>query len=614
MTFTNKDTTLSTMAETHSQTSQTETQQGTKRDHDSFSELEKLETPFTADSQFVRGFETQAMEGVEVRSQEHHTVEDSDNVLQSNHPRPAVNVEESGKVKEASNQPTAPAEELIYGKPVATKLDTECQSQSSIPTPSVDCKTEGNPLQPSSRRSSSASLTDVASATPSLRGSPPPSTATPAPSAFAALDGNGPPPKKQRIREKLTFAEKEAKRIEKEFLEQERAAEKARKDAERESKRKKIELEREEKRIALEAAKEERRRIEMEREEKRVALEAAKEERRRKKEEEKKAKEEEKQRAEEEKRKKERSQKTLGSFFAIPAPTVRQKSIEGRSSMSPAPTNTPLAAPTTSPGASSPTKKQVSAYDKLFPAFFVQQNVTVAPINRFERDEEASEALQNIIDSYLLEGQSSEYHLSFNAVDLFHLSGITNIPRGRRLMTVRDIMTEFSGNPSRPIDLTSDSQNTQIKKTVDLLRRIPMKSLKFQQDVRPAYIGTFTTQPLHGLQRLARNPLRKDHPTTDYDYDSEAEWVEDEDAEDLESDGEEEDVEMVDAGEDLEGFLDDEGDETALARRHPLQATAEEPVSSGLCWEDNHKRNTNVKMMPYRMEFILGKLHTCTKE
>jgi chromatin assembly factor 1 subunit A len=111
--------------------------------------------------------------------------------------------------------------------------------------------------------------------------------------------------------------------------------------------------------------------------------------------------------------------------------------------------------------------------------------------------------------------------------------------------------------------------------------------------------------PLNGISRLARNPLRRDLPNTNYDYDSEAEWVEDEDAEDLNSEGEEEDVEMGEDAEEMDGFLDDEGDEMANSKRLVLQGDLE-PVSTGLCWEDHHKRSTNVKMMPYRMEIILG--------
>jgi chromatin assembly factor 1 subunit A len=493
------------------------------------------------------------------------------------------------------------------------KQDPDLDSgESSMPTPPVSVGT--NKVDPSPARSRSASLTDAGSATPSLRGgSPMPGLemtrsgqqrigGSPSPSAFAALNGNGtaPPPAKKP---KLSFAEREAekemKRIQKEIKDRERAEEKARKeqerqaqaedkarrDAEREAEKKKKEAEREQKRISQEAEK------------------AAKEEKRRRKEEEK----AEKQRAEEAKRKKDGTQLSLGSFFNIPASTAARRSSVDRRSESPAPPSM-LAVGVASPAASTPSKKpEQTPYEKMFLDFFVMKEVTMAPINRFERDEEASESLQSMIDSYIVGNRSPGRQRQFDAVNLFHLSGYEKV-RGKRCMPVREIMAEMSGKSTRPIDLTTDSQNTQIRRTNDLLRRIPLKFLKFQEDVRPPYRGTYTSRPINGIAKLARNPLRRDLPDTNYDYDSEAEWVEDEDAEDLNSEGDE-DEDLGEDGEDMEGFLDDEDDETTHSKRLVLQGDLE-PVSTGLCWEDQRKRNTNVKMMPYRMEIILGKLLT----
>ena len=243
--------------------------------------------------------------------------------------------------------------------------------------------------------------------------------------------------------------------------------------------------------------------------------------------------------------------------------------------------------------------------EKAFPDFFMYDNVTMAPINRFERDEEASASLDRMVDSYILGNRSPNRQRVFDAASLFHLSGHGNVTRGKRFLPVKEIMANFSGESSRPIDLTTDSQNTQIKRTKDLLGRIPLKFLKFHEDVRPPYRGTYTSRPVNGMAKLARNPLRRDLPDMNYDYDSEAEWVEDEDAEDLNSEGDE-DEDLGEDGEDMDGFLDDENDETANSKRLVLQGDLE-PISTGLCWEDPRKRNTNVKLMPYRMEIILGK-------
>ncbi|KAF4628648.1 hypothetical protein G7Y89_g9505 [Cudoniella acicularis] len=450
------------------------------------------------------------------------------------------------------------------------------------------------PRDPSPARSNSGSLSDLGPTTPSCGDSlmvtsvAPENSANNSPSAFAAL-GTAPPPTKKT---KLTFQEREMKRIQKEIKEQERAEERAKKEAERQAYA--------EEKARRDAEKEaERKRKEAEKEEKRLAQEAekaAREEKRRQK-------EERKQKEDEAKRKKERSQAKLSNFFTPKPTTGRAGSVDSRerSSMSPAPSNPSLVAASTTVS-NTPNKPQKTEYEKTFPDFFIHKDVTVAANNRFERDEEGTEAIQNTLDSYVLGNRSPSRQHPFDATFLFHLPS-HDVPRGIRCMPVREIMAEFRGGSSRPIDLTTDSQNSHIKKMQDLLRKVPFKILQFREDVRPPYRGTYTSRPVSGMAKLARNPLRRDLPNTNYDYDSEAEWVEDEDAEDCNSDGEEEeDIEDTD---EMDGFLDDENDDTANSRRMVLQGDLE-PVSTGLCWEDRRKRNTNVKMMPYRMEIIIG--------
>jgi chromatin assembly factor 1 subunit A len=520
-----------------------------KRDHDSFEELADLEEPCSVPSDF--------------------------------------------DIMDKDSQP----DRVVKGE---MEVEVESSAAESLPTPPVSI---GTKRDPSPARSSTGSLTDAGSVTPPRGQSPllnPPgsstnlnlnmnmtdTTANANANAFAALNGNAEPPKKKP---KLSFAEKEARRIEKLFRDQAKAEEKARKEAERAALA--------EEKARKEAEKEaERKKKEVEREEKRIAGEA-----------EKAAKEEKRRRKEEEKRKKERSQLKLGNYFNIPAtPRERGNSVEsrGRSSMSPAPSSALAVASPAPAAATTPSKPEQTPYEKLFPEFFVKHEVTLAPFSRFERDEEALEAIQKSIDGYILGNRSPGRQRPFEPNALFHLSDL--VPRGKRLRPIREIMTEYySGHASKPIDLTTDSQNSQIKRTGDLLRKIPMKLLQFQEDVRPPYRGTYTSRPVTGMTKLARNPMRRDLPDTNYDYDSEAEWQEDEDAEDLKSEGDEE--EEADDDEDMEGFLDDENDETANSRRLVLQGDLE-PISTGLCWEDRKKRNTNVKMMAYRMEIILGKI------
>ncbi|KAM3068878.1 hypothetical protein ACMFMG_004052 [Clarireedia jacksonii] len=480
-----------------------------------------------------------------------------------------VDPAEAAKLETSGSQPNSP---------LPSKEPT--MDPASLPTPPVSI--QSNKRAPSPARSTTSTLSELDSSIESLRGDSPL-----AGTAFAALKGDGskaPPPKKP----KLSFAEKEAKKIEKQFKDQEKARERERKESEKQAQL-------EEKRRRDKEKDEEKKRKDAERE----AERAAKEEKKRIKDAEKREKEEKKQRIEEEKKKKAASQKTLSSFFGTPASA---KSSRERTSASPAPGSASGSA-SANAVQTTPIKKEISPYEKMFPSFFIQNSVTLAPINRFSRDEEASEILQAKIDEYLSGSRSPERKRQFNATELFHLMGSDLLPRGKSCVSVREIMADLYGDPSKPIDLTTDSQNMQIKRTKDMLKRIPIKFLKFQEDVRPPYQGTYTKTPVNGMARLARNPMRRDLPKTDYDYDSEAEWIEDEDAEDLNSEGEE-DEEGPDDAEDMDGFLDDENDDLTHSRRMVIQGDLE-PVSTGLCWEDRKKRSTNVKMMAYRMEFIL---------
>lgn len=480
--------------------------------------------------------------------------------------------------------------------------DQETQQKSiettSEPRPSNNSSSKTK-RHPSPTRSSSE-LTDAGPTTPPRDQSEalPSSAAISTSSAFVMLNASGgnsvatPATKKQ----KLTFQEKELRKINRDIKEKERAEEKARREVEtqaraeekarKEADRKKKEEEREAKRVALEAEK------------------AAKEERRRKK-------EEEKHKAEEEKRKKERSQLKLGSFFIQKPARAGTPDSLGRTSMSPAPGQSDLeGSSATTLSASTPIKNEGLYYEKLFPSFFVKDGVTLAPTNRWERDEQATESSLKMIDAHLGGKKHMNLEREFNAAALFHLPSDDHTPRGIRYLPVREIMARFrAGNPSRPIDLTTESQNTQIKRTGDLLRKIPLKFLKFQEDVRPPYKGTYTNRPISGMSKLARNPMMRDLPDKNYDYDSEAEWIEDEDedGEDLKSDGDE-DEELNDDADDMDGFLDDEADDLANSRRRFVVQEDLEPISSGLCWEDRSKRTTNAKMMKYRMEMIKGEL------
>jgi chromatin assembly factor 1 subunit A len=229
----------------------------------------------------------------------------------------------------------------------------------------------------------------------------------------------------------------------------------------------------------------------------------------------------------------------------------------------------------------------------------------VAPITRFDRDERASEASHDMLDSYLHGQRSPGKRRPFDATSLFNLPNYDPRPRGKKITPVKEIMSQILGIKKQPIDLTTDSQIILMWHTRDLLKKIPYKILSFAEDVRPPYKGTYSGQPMSGMRRLARNPLRRDLPKVDYDNDSEAEWEDegDEGGEDIESEGEEEEN-MSEGEEDIEGFLDDA--DVVANVRNDMKGDLE-PQCSGLCWEDENRRGPNLKMYRYLMEFMSRK-------
>ena len=167
------------------------------------------------------------------------------------------------------------------------------------------------------------------------------------------------------------------------------------------------------------------------------------------------------------------------------------------------------------------------------------------------------------------------------------------------------------GTARNPIDLTWLHPQKTAQAPVEQLKTVPIKFLKFAEDVRPPFIGTYTKlQDGPSSDKLRRNPFTRALPATDYDYDSEAEWEEPGEGEDLDSEGEEELGEEEDA-DDMEGFLDDaEADE--VRKRRPIIGDLE-PTCTGLCWEDSRSKVTqpssdaSPRLNPFRLDIILGR-------
>ncbi|KAL8964748.1 MAG: hypothetical protein Q9183_004240 [Haloplaca sp. 2 TL-2023] len=408
---------------------------------------------------------------------------------------------------------------------------------------------------------------------------------------------------KKRI--KLTNAEKEAKRLEKEAKDMEKAVQKSKRE---EEKRRKDE----------EKVKKE--------EEKRVK-DNEKEKKRLEKEEQAKQKEAEKKKKEEEKEKKQKvrasrsivsrnglltssqSQLRLNAFFVQPGATNNDSTpSSARGSPSPAlsrrgsvssirSNEAPLRERSCPP---TPSKTTTSPYEKRFPAFYLKAHTDMAPLNRFERDLEGLQYARKNLDEKLSDSERA-VEAKFDANRILHLP-----PYKRRKIdgpqhSVKDIVARLQGDAKNPIDLTESKKGSS---ALDLLKMISTRVLKFAEDVRPPYVGTFTSlRNPSAARKICRKPFARALPATDYDYDSEAEWEEPGEGEDLDSEGEE-DAESED-GDDMDGFLDDEDVADGTKRR--VITSNLEPTSSGMCWIDDDEQKVPFDMEQYRLEVILGK-------
>ncbi|EED17993.1 chromatin assembly factor 1 subunit A, putative [Talaromyces stipitatus ATCC 10500] len=362
---------------------------------------------------------------------------------------------------------------------------------------------------------------------------------------------------------KLSPGSKEAKRKEKEERDRLRAEEKAKKEAEKKAKE------------------EERKKKEAEKEEERKKRETEREEKKKQKEEERQAKEEGKRKKEEEREKKERSQMRLKAFFSKPSGTAAERTSLVPSS----PRKDTMQEYMIVESAVKSHNPPQSDYRKEFPVFFLQSHTHLSPPHQFQRDSEALAHIQQKLDGYLKEPTALP---AYRGSELFNM-----IPYRRRkglnVVSVKSLLAK-----AQDMDLTPST--TALR---DELKKVTMKSLKFGEDVRPPYYGTFT-RPLSKAQarKVSRAPYSRVLPEVNYDYDSEVEWEEPEEGEDLDSEGEEDASD--DGDDDMDGFLDDEDEQLDSRRR--LIVGDQEPVCTGVRWEDGG--NADPDMEVYRIEAL----------
>jgi chromatin assembly factor 1 subunit A len=157
--------------------------------------------------------------------------------------------------------------------------------------------------------------------------------------------------------------------------------------------------------------------------------------------------------------------------------------------------------------------------------------------------------------------------------------------RGWEQKPIKEIIEQLQGTSNNPIDLTDKEQSKMRAEAIRMAKRTVLKYIYFSENVRPAYFGTYTAPlSLGNLQKLARNPALK-IAHIDYDYDSEAEW-EDEEGDDVSSTEEEEEELEDDGDDDSVVFIDDADVVPGIHKGLPTFATELIPTCSGLLWED----------------------------
>ncbi|OXV09747.1 hypothetical protein Egran_02490 [Elaphomyces granulatus] len=343
-----------------------------------------------------------------------------------------------------------------------------------------------------------------------------------------------------------------------------------------------------------EEEKEEKERLRLEEKAKKEEERRKREERKKLKEEERIAKEEEKRKKGEEKMKKEKSQMRLNAFFAKPKPVIASTQSSHTST-----SNTSDKAPMTNAGPETSSRKVISDYEREFPDFFLQSHTTVAPMHRFERDSESlAHVREKLDDSFNPVHRNFIVPVGYRGSELFHM-----IPyrrrRGRNIVSVKETVSRLQGLDNT-VDLTGEASSRPADADPkEILRKVPIKFFKFEEDVRPPYQGTFTkVLPETSAVKLSRNPFSRTIPEVNYDYDSEAEWEEPDEGEELDSEVEEETNE--DGDDDMEGFLDDDQDNQVDGRRRLIVGDLI-PVCTGIRWEEN---GSDAELQTYKIEII----------
>jgi len=259
-------------------------------------------------------------------------------------------------------------------------------------------------------------------------------------------------------------------------------------------------------------------------------------------------------------------------------------------------------------------------FDKEFKEFWVKPNVTMA--HTIRKDDACRAVVNRALDEALALASrvNHEDTMDIDTTTGSETRGITKeqivellrIPpykarcrRGDVLpYSTKDVLARINtpDDPGLPALIPTGSTKPEKLDSayyLKILNSLPHKFLKFAEDVRPPYSGTYTRIPTSSGLLHGKNPFQRALPKVDYDYDSEAEWVADDEGEELLSEDEED--RESEAGESLDGFLDDEED-VALKRGGLGILVA---MNSGICWEDEKGKNPRPDLEEMRVHVLL---------
>ena len=321
----------------------------------------------------------------------------------------------------------------------------------------------------------------------------------------------------------LNLKKKEQERIERENKKLEEKQKREKQKQEREAKKLQEREERERRKQQEKEERERKKRQEREdRERKKQQEKEEKEQERLRKEEDKRKKEEEKRKKEEEKRKKEeakeRTQSRIGNFFKK-ASSKQTDEVE------------------------------VSDFEKYFLPFYVKSGVVMVNSYNSTTSEDLESKVKDI--DQLLESNDTS-----SSIEWLHSH---NQKHGYEIkMTAVEVLQTMTAKKKSDEELSK------------LLDKVPQKFIKFYENVRPPYVGTFSKK----LTLPRDNPFSTEGTGFDYGYDSDLDWVNEEEEEggvdDLENDDEDEEEEQDDEDDgenEMDGFLDKDDDETGVSRK-----------------------------------------------